>query len=79
MNDPEQDKPDGEYDSKVDKYDCVEKIETTEDDNGDFTTNIDYTIKQASQWTFCRWDPERYEAIDWSDDGTTRKQESDKS
>ena len=64
-NDPE-DKPDGEYDATVDKYSCVEKIETTEDDNGDFTTKIDYTIKQASQWTFCRWDAERYEAIDWS-------------
>ena len=66
MNDA--DKPDGEYDAKVDKYDCVEKISTVEVEDGMLETRIDYTIKQANQWKFALSNRQKrnYGEIDWN-------------
>ena len=62
--------PDGQFDAKVEKYDCVKTVSTELAADGVEETKIDYVIKQASQWTFGslgkRYE-RNYETIDWSD------------
>jgi len=61
---------DGQYDSKVGKYDCIETVSTKLGADGVEETHIAHEIKRKNRWTFTsageRGFMTGFDKIDWS-------------